>query len=99
MHEAEAAAIDGAIHLEFQRGLDGLPGEFAGNFRGTEADILKSTNIIWKQQWLSSIWYARDYLRQKQGLVVEERDPLAQAFITRFNLRRKRKLRMVTHSK
>ena len=69
----------------------GSPENFVGNFRAQVKDIVESNNLVWKQQWLSSIWFARDHLRHQQGLDLEDRDPLAQAFITRFNLRKKRR--------
>ena len=92
IHEREVEAITKAIEHEFNRGLDGLSGEFVGSFRGEVEQLAKSEDIVMKQQWLASIWFARDHLRFRQNLEPEERDPLAQAFITRFKLRRKRKL-------
>ena len=94
IHDKEVEAVTKAIEYEFSRGLDGLPGEFVGSFRGEVEKLAKSEDIVMKQQWLASIWFARDHLRFRQNLEPEERDPLAQAFITRFKLRRKRKLTM-----
>ena len=94
LHAKEAKALTQAIEHEFRRGLDGLSGEFVGSFRGEVEKLAKSEDIVMKQQWLASIWFARDHLRFRQNLEPEERDPLAQAFITRFKLRRKRKLTM-----
>ena len=90
IHDKEVEAVTKAIERECRRGLDGLPGEFVGSFRGEVEKLVNSEDIVMKQQWLASIWYARDHLRFRQNLDPEERDPLAQAFITRFNLRRKR---------
>ena len=83
--------MEDAIRWEFSRGLDGLPAEMSGNFKGDVERIVKDKNIVGKQQWLASIWYARDYLRSSQGLDKEDRNPLAQAFIERFKVRRKRR--------
>lgn len=91
IHDKELEAVDEAIRVEFRRGLDGLPGEFAGNFRGDVKQLLDKKDPVIKQQWLASIWYARDNLRLEQGLDEDVRDPLAAAFISRFHLRRKRK--------
>ena len=91
VHDRELKAIDESIKSEFTRGLDGLPREFSGSFTGELKKKLEDWDVVYKQQWLASIWYARDNLRLSQGLDEEVRDPLAQAFITRFHLRRKRK--------
>ena len=90
-HKAEMEAVEDAIRWEFNRGLDGLPAELSGNFQGDVDRILENKNIVGQQQWLATIWYARDYLRHAQGLDKEERNPLARAFIDRFEVRRKRK--------
>ena len=84
-----------AIEMEFRRGLDGLPGEFAGSFRGEVEKLAKSEDIVMKQQWLASIWFARDHIGFSQGLEPEERDPLAQAFTNRFRLRLKRRRKLI----
>ena len=63
----------------------------SGNFSGEVERIVEDKNMIGKQQWLASVWYARDYLRFTHGLDKEERNPLAQAFIERFKVRRKRR--------
>ena len=91
VHDKELKAIYDAIKIEFIRGLDGLPREFSGSFTGEVKKKLDDWDVVYKQQCLASIWYARDNLRLSQGLNGEIRDPLAQAFITRFHLRRKRK--------
>ena len=65
--------------------------DYRRNFNGEVEKILDDKNIIGKQQWLATIWYARDYLRTSQGLDIEDRNPLARAFIDRFKVRRKRK--------
>ena len=90
-HQAEEKAVEESIQLEFNRGLDGLPAEIRDNFVGEVERILEDKNVIGKQQWLATIWYARDYLRTSQGLDMEDRNPLARAFIERFKVRRKRK--------
>ena len=94
IHDKEVEAVTKAVEYEFSRGLDGLPGEFVGSFRGEVERLAKSEDIVMKQQWLASIWFARDHLRFRQNLDPEERDPLEQAFITRFKLRRKRKRKL-----
>ena len=90
-HQAEEKAVEEAIRWEFNRGLDGLPAELRGNFDGEVEKILEDKNVIGRQQWLATIWYARDYLRTSQGLDMEDRNPLARAFIERFKVRRKRR--------
>ena len=87
----EEEAINEAICWEFDRARDGLPCDFQADFDGEVGKLVGSSDIIKKQQWLATIWYARDFLRTSQGLDPEERDPVAQAFITRFHLRKKRK--------
>ena len=91
IHQAELEAVDEAIRTEFIRGLDGLPVEFAKDFSGDVEEIIEGRNPVRKQQWLASIWYARDFMREAQGLDPVVKDPLAQAFITRFQVRRKRR--------
>ena len=91
IHQAEIEAVDKAIRMEFTTGLDGLPAEFLKGFSGSVEDIIDRRNPVRKQQWLASIWYARDFLREARGLDPISRDPLAQAFITRFQVRRKRR--------
>ena len=41
-HEKEKEAIDKAIQDEFRRGLDGLPGEFAGDIRRDVKQLVES---------------------------------------------------------
>ena len=77
-----------AIRNEFARGRDGIPLVFNIDISGRAERIIDEKDLARKQQWLASIWYARDFLRKEQDLDPEERDPLAQAFITRFHLRR-----------
>ena len=91
IHQAELDAVHTAIRTEFTRGLDGLPPEFAEDFSGTANAIIEWTNPVRKQQWLASIWYARDFMRKAVGLDPLTKDPLAQAFISRFQVRRKRR--------
>ena len=95
IHKVEEDAIHNAIRQEFERGRDELPGGFTDDFNGSVSKIVDGKDIIRKQQWLASIWYARDFLRRSQDLDPEERDPVAQAFITRFHLRRKRKRALI----
>ena len=90
LHDKEVEAVTKAVEYEFSWGLDGLLGEFVGSFRGEVERLAKSEDIVMKQQWLALIWFARDHLRFRQNLEPEERDSLAQAFITRFRLRRRR---------
>ena len=91
IHQAELEAVDKAIRTEFTRGLDGLPAEFSKDFSGSVEDIIGGHNPVRKQQWLASIWHARDFLRAQIGLDPIAKDPLAKAFITRFHTRRKRR--------
>ena len=91
IHQAEEEAVNEAIKAEFARGRDGIPLAFDIDINGRAERITEEKDLTRKQQWLASIWYARDFLRKEQDLDPEERDPLAQAFITRFHLRRKRK--------
>ena len=81
--------MEEAIRWEFNTGLDGLPTELRENFNREVEKILEDKNVVGKQQWLATIWSATDYLRTSQGLYIEDRNPLARAFIEKFKLPRK----------
>lgn len=87
IRQAELETVDEAIRTEFTQGLDGLPPAFAKNFSGLVNNIVRLSNLVRKQQWFAYIWYARNFLREANGLDPIARDPLTQAFIIRFQVR------------
>ena len=93
MHSFEIEAMDRAIRWEFTVGRKELPITFNGFFRGTVERIL-AKDAIAKCQWLSSIWYARDFYQRQQNLELWNKDTVASTFIQRNTIRKKRKRRL-----
>ena len=50
VHDRELRAINTVIEKEFRRGMDCLPGEFVGSFRGEVKKVLETWNVVYKQQ-------------------------------------------------
>ena len=90
MHSFEVEAMDRSICWEFVVGRNELPESFNGLFRGNVERIL-AKDAVAKCQWLSSIWYGRDYFRSLQGLDPWQKDTVASTFIQRNRIRKKQK--------
>ena len=80
-----------AIWWEFEVGQNELPAEYSGLFSGQVQRLLKDDDIT-KYQWLSSVCNTWDHIRIKSGLGGWERNQMAETFIQRHKMRRKRKL-------
>ena len=59
-----------------------------------EVDRLIQAVALAKQQWLGTVWFARDRLRFEQGLTPWEKDLTAASFLRRARARRKRNREM-----
>ena len=93
VHESELQAINAAVRWELLVGRNGLSSEY-NRFFSVEIDRLIRTDALAKQQWLSTVWFARDRLRFEQGLTPWEKDPTAASFLKRARARRKRNREM-----
>ena len=92
MHKHEEDAVERVIREEFIIGRNSLPQEYAGLFRGSVQRILKADSAT-KVQWVHRVWSRRDRIRKEQDLDPWYKQPLAATFITRNQIRRKRKRR------
>ena len=90
LHCDERIAIDRAIREEFIIGKDDLDETMFSFFRGNVNRIL-GFNANSKIQWLASVWGERDRARLERGLGVWYKDPMAEAFLVRHKMRKKRK--------
>ena len=89
-HIIEEEAVKKAVGEEFIIGRNGLTADYGSFFQGTREEWMEAKGEV-KRQWLANIWAARDRLRHEQGLEPWYKDPVAFAFIRRFNKRKKRK--------
>jgi hypothetical protein len=80
IHFQEVSAINRSIRIEFTRAGNGLPAIYQHLFQINIDDLLASSTSM-KQEWLTSVWAARDHFTPNNGGI---RDEIAEAFYTRW---------------
>jgi hypothetical protein len=78
VHFLDKIAMTAAIHIEWDRGPDGLPPHYNGLFVHHNRPPW-SRSLQHQQQWLASVWHARDNHNQQTG----ERNQRATQFVFR----------------
>ena len=80
IHFQEVAATDQEIRNEYQMTCTGLPASYHHLFQTNIEDLINSP-IFTKQEWLMSVWVARDHHMPAQ---VRPRNEIAEAFYLRW---------------
>ena len=83
IHFRELAAMNRAIRREYRLTGNGLPATYQHLFRGNVEDLIKAS-ITMKQDWLRSVWVARDHHTPTQE---RSRDEIAESFYLRWKKR------------
>ena len=94
MHQYEEEAVDAVIREEFIIGRNGLSQDYDNLFRGNVHTLLIG-NTATKVLWIYRIWSGRDRIRKEQDLEPWYKNYLAATFIRRYQVRKKRKRRVV----
>ena len=94
MHQYEEEAVDAVIREEFIIGRNGLSQDYDNLFRGNVHTLLMG-NTATKVLWIYRIWSGRDRIRKEQDLEPWYKNYLAATFIRRYQVRKKRKRRVV----
>jgi hypothetical protein len=80
IHYQESAAVTREIRKEYVMAGNGLPPSYHHLFLGNIEELINQPIHI-KQEWLKSVWVARDHHRPEK---VEPRDSIAEAFYLRW---------------
>jgi hypothetical protein len=83
IHFQESAAVNREIRKEYVMAGEGLPASYQHLFQGNEEDLIRQP-IHKKQEWLKSVWVARDHYMPRQ---VGHRNGIAEAFYLRWKKR------------
>ena len=77
IHFQETAAVNREIRKEYVMAGVGLPPSYQHLFQGDREEEVITQSIHTKQEWLKSVWVARDHHMPRQ---VRPRDGIAEAF-------------------